>query len=79
MAAAVMTARAGHLSSAQGVDPLSLALPVFGIASVLLFVLLFVGLFDESDAVRPEAYAVTTTPSSAGLASTSLRGSTRTV
>lgn len=79
MAAAVLTARTGQLSSTHGVDPLSLALPVFGIASVLLFVLLFVGLFDESDRVVPDGYAVTTTPSSAGLASTSLQGSTRTV
>jgi NO-binding membrane sensor protein with MHYT domain len=35
--------------TSAGVDPLSLALPVFGIASVLLFVLLFVGLFDDAE------------------------------
>jgi hypothetical protein len=35
------------------VDPLTLALPVFGIAAVLLFVLLFVGLFEDADAPAP--------------------------
>jgi NO-binding membrane sensor protein with MHYT domain len=44
-------------SSAADVDPLSLALPVFGIASVLLFVLLFVVLFDDVEHAEP--FAVT--------------------
>lgn len=56
MAAAIVSP---HLdlsrSSSAGVDPLSLALPVFGIASVLLFVLLFVVLFDDADRGGPFA------------------------
>ncbi|MEO6703385.1 MAG: MHYT domain-containing protein [Jatrophihabitantaceae bacterium] len=54
MAAAIVTPRA-ELASASiaGVDPLSLALPVFGISSVLLFVLLFVGLFEDADRAEP--------------------------
>ena len=50
MAAAVVTPRmTDELTAPGGIDPLSLALPVFGIASVLLFVLLFVGLFEDAD------------------------------
>jgi NO-binding membrane sensor protein with MHYT domain len=61
MVAAVITPRTG-LSSAStgGVNPLSLALPVFGIASVLLFVLLLVGLFEDVDRSEPTARAVAT-------------------
>jgi NO-binding membrane sensor protein with MHYT domain len=55
MAAAVVTPRLGLPTAAVGVDPLSLALPVFGIASVLLFVLLFVGLFEDTDQPDPVA------------------------
>jgi NO-binding membrane sensor protein with MHYT domain len=55
MAAAIITPHANSVSAPSGVDPLSLALPVFGIASVLLFVLLFVGLFDEQPSGRPRA------------------------
>jgi NO-binding membrane sensor protein with MHYT domain len=50
MAAAIITP---HLDigavATVGVNPLSLALPIFGIASVLLFILLFVGLFEDVD------------------------------
>lgn len=50
MAAVVVSPKLSmNMSSSPGVDPLSLALPVFGIASVLLFVLLFVGLFEDAD------------------------------
>ena len=56
MAAAIVSP---HLelttSSTASVDPLSLALAVFGIASVLLFVLLFVVLFDDADRSEPLA------------------------
>jgi NO-binding membrane sensor protein with MHYT domain len=38
-----------HVSAISGVDALSLALPVFGISSVLLFILLFVGLFQDAE------------------------------
>ena len=49
MFAAVVTPRADVSAfPAGGLNPLSLALPVFGIASVLLFVLLFVGLFEDT-------------------------------
>ena len=58
MFAAVVTPLPNLATSAfGGVNPLSLALPVFGITSVLLFVLLFVGLFEDSepgDATEPE-------------------------
>jgi NO-binding membrane sensor protein with MHYT domain len=47
MAAAVVSAHVG-MSPVSGVDPLSLALPVFSVTSVLLFVLLFVGLFQDA-------------------------------
>jgi NO-binding membrane sensor protein with MHYT domain len=54
MAAAIITPRVTtDLSAPSGVDPLTLALPVFGIAAVLLFVLLFVGLFEDADAPAP--------------------------
>jgi NO-binding membrane sensor protein with MHYT domain len=48
MAAAVITPN-HQMSAMSGVDALSLALPVFGISSILLFVLLFVALFEESE------------------------------
>ncbi len=48
MAAAVITPKMATDVSPGGVDPLSLALPVFGISSVLLFILLFVGLFEDA-------------------------------
>jgi NO-binding membrane sensor protein with MHYT domain len=54
MAAAIVTPRVDIPTLATpGVNPLSLALPVFGISSVLLFVLLFVGLFDDADLTQP--------------------------
>jgi NO-binding membrane sensor protein with MHYT domain len=50
MAAAIVTPRLDPATeSVGGVNPLSPALPVFGIASVLLFVLLFVGLFEDAE------------------------------
>jgi NO-binding membrane sensor protein with MHYT domain len=56
MFAAVITPRTDLSSSAVGgVSPLSLGLPVFGLASVLLFVLLFVGLFQDADGLDPAA------------------------
>ncbi|MEP6697498.1 MAG: MHYT domain-containing protein, partial [Pseudonocardiales bacterium] len=56
MAAAIVTPKLDLAKlSSPGVNPLSLALPVFGIASVLLFVLLFVGLFDDVDPSEPLA------------------------
>jgi NO-binding membrane sensor protein with MHYT domain len=63
MFAAVITPRTDLSSSAVGgVSPLSLGLPVFGLASVLLFVLLFVGLFQDADgvdaALRPATSSV---------------------
>jgi NO-binding membrane sensor protein with MHYT domain len=51
MVAMVVHTRPNAVVASTGVDPLSLALPVFGISSVLLFILLFVGLFDDSDRV----------------------------
>jgi NO-binding membrane sensor protein with MHYT domain len=43
-----------HLgASAGGTDPFSLAMPIFGISSVLLLVLLFAGLFDETTEQQP--------------------------
>jgi NO-binding membrane sensor protein with MHYT domain len=48
MAAAVITPN-HQMSAMSGTDALSLALPVFGISSVLLFVLLFVALFEDAD------------------------------
>lgn len=53
MVAMVMHTRPNAVATSTGVDPLSLALPVFGISSVLLFILLFVGLFDDSDRRLP--------------------------
>jgi NO-binding membrane sensor protein with MHYT domain len=54
MFAAVITPRSDLAASAVGgVSPLSLGLPVFGLASVLLFVLLFVGLFQDTDGADP--------------------------
>lgn len=47
--AAVMLTPHTHVSAISGVDALSLALPVFGISSVLLFILLFVGLFQDAE------------------------------
>ena len=56
MAAVILSPRLDVVtSSLAGVDPLSLALPVFGIASVLLFVLLFIGLFDDAELSAPIA------------------------
>ena len=49
-----------------GVNPLSFALPVFAIASVLLFVLLCVGLFEDSD--RSGATAAAPVPTRSGPA-----------
>lgn len=43
-----------HVGVASGgTDPFSLAMPIFGISSVLLLVLLFAGLFDESGDAEP--------------------------
>jgi NO-binding membrane sensor protein with MHYT domain len=54
MAAAIVTPRLDFSATAvSGINPLSLALPVFGISSVLLFVLLFIGLFEDSDEFEP--------------------------
>ena len=54
MLAAVITPRPGlALSTGTGIAPLTLALPIFAIASVLLFVLLFVGLFEDPGPVEP--------------------------
>jgi NO-binding membrane sensor protein with MHYT domain len=48
MAAVIITPKLDLAATGNGINPLSLALPVFGIASVLLFVLLFVGLFEDT-------------------------------
>jgi NO-binding membrane sensor protein with MHYT domain len=50
MFAAIITPRPDiTVSPSGGVNPISLGLPVFGIASVLLFILLFIGLFEDVD------------------------------
>jgi NO-binding membrane sensor protein with MHYT domain len=36
-------------AAAVGTDPFSLAMPIFGVSSVMLLVLLFAGLFDETE------------------------------
>jgi len=43
------------LGARAGTDPFSLAMPIFGISSVLLLVLLFAGLFDETSLDPAEA------------------------
>ncbi len=74
MIAATFTTPATLARNAPGgVNPLSFALPVFGIASVLLFVLLCVGLFEDSERRwtapsrrRPQAQPMTSGCSSRG-------------
>lgn len=58
MLALIVTATNEHLhqdTASAGTDPFSLAMPIFGISSVLLLVLLFAGLFDESAAAAAES------------------------
>jgi NO-binding membrane sensor protein with MHYT domain len=54
---ALMVTPSTHVASldaaAGGTDPFSLAMPIFGISSVLLLVLLFAGLFDETSEPAP--------------------------
>lgn len=53
MLALMVTPSYEHLyddATAGGTDPFSLAMPIFGISSVLLLLLLFAGLFDETAA-----------------------------
>jgi NO-binding membrane sensor protein with MHYT domain len=57
MLALIVTPSNEHLhqdTASAGIDPFSLAMPIFGISSVLLLLLLFAGLFDESAAQAGE-------------------------